>query len=124
MASSSGGNGWLRKSTKALLSFTWPVLLTVSLAMIFMTAVAQIFGDLERFQEWQRTHYAYMLTWRLFLYAAIGFAWLKLRSGLKERATDISPYPSGLRRCEIMAVCIVSLFELRRAALAMGVDLP
>ncbi|MDU8489401.1 hypothetical protein RYA07_13415 [Pseudomonas syringae pv. actinidiae] len=115
---------WLRRSAKALVSFTWPVLLTIVLAVVFMTAVAHFFGDIERFREWQQEHYSYMLAWRLSLYAAIGFGWFRLKRTLKQRALDTSPVPSGLRRCEVMAIFVVLLFELRRAASVAGVELP
>ncbi|MBI6745654.1 hypothetical protein YA0079_10495 [Pseudomonas syringae] len=116
--------GWLRRGVKALVSFTWPVLLTIVLAVIFMTAIAHFFGDVEQFREWQKAHYNYMLAWRLSLYAAIGVGWYRLRRTLKQRASDTNLFPSGLRRCEVMAIFVILLFELRRAATVAGVDLP
>ncbi|RMO85347.1 hypothetical protein ALQ32_200179 [Pseudomonas syringae pv. tagetis] len=116
--------GWLRRTAKSLLSFTWPVVLTVALAVVFMSAVVHFFGDIEQFREWQKTHYNYMLAWRLSLYTAIVFGWFKLRSALKQRVADTSQHPSGLRRCEVMAIFVVLLFELRRVLSVAGVDLP
>ncbi|MFH7479407.1 hypothetical protein RA274_28635, partial [Pseudomonas syringae pv. tagetis] len=65
--------------------------------------------------------YNYMLAWRLSLYAAIGLGLYRLRRIIKQRASDTNPYPSGLRRCEVMAIFIVLLFEHRRAATVAGV---
>ncbi|KMY02355.1 hypothetical protein V476_14875 [Pseudomonas syringae KCTC 12500] len=115
---------WLRRGAKALVSFTWPVLLTIVLTVIFMTAIVHFFGDVEQFREWQKAHYNYMLAWRLSLYAAIGLGWYRLRRTLKQRASDKNLFPSGLRRCEVMAIFVILLFELRRAATVAGVSLP
>ncbi|OSR80806.1 hypothetical protein BV328_00720 [Pseudomonas syringae pv. actinidiae] len=107
-----------------MVSFTWPVFLTIVLAVIFMTAVAHFFGGIEQFREWQKAHYNYMLAWRLLLYTAIGLGWYRLRRTLKQRASDTNPFPSGFRRCEFMAIFVALLFELRRAATVAGVELP
>ncbi|KEZ64499.1 hypothetical protein C1E_0226795, partial [Pseudomonas amygdali pv. tabaci str. ATCC 11528] len=88
MSSSPVAKGWLRRGAKALVSFTWPVVLTIVLAVIFITAIAHFFGDIEQFREWQKAHYNYMLAWRLSLYAAIGLGWYRLRRTLKQRASD------------------------------------
>ncbi|MDU8358415.1 hypothetical protein [Pseudomonas syringae group sp. J309-1] len=124
MSSSPVTKGWLRRSATALLSLTWPIVLTIVLATVFMTTIAHYFGDIERFIEWQKAHYGFMLAWRLSLYAAIGFGWYRLRCALKRQASPTTPFPSGLRRCEVMAIFVVLLFECRRAASAAGVDLP
>lgn len=116
--------GWLRRSARALVSFTWPVLLTIALAAVFLTAIAHFFGDLQQFREWQKAHYNYLLAWRISLYVTIGYGWFRLRRILNQRANETSPYPSGLRRCEVMAIFIVLLFELRRVASVSGVDIP
>ncbi|MFH7617974.1 hypothetical protein VSS93_32475, partial [Pseudomonas syringae pv. tagetis] len=77
------------------------------LAVIFMTAIAHFFGDIEHFREWLKAHYIYMLAWRLSLYAAIGLGWYRLRRFIKQRASATNPIPSGIRRCEVMAIFIV-----------------
>ncbi|EGH48299.1 hypothetical protein PSYPI_40784, partial [Pseudomonas syringae pv. pisi str. 1704B] len=48
------------------------------LVVTFLTFVDKVFGDLEQFSEWQRTHYGYMLAWRLLVYATLAFGWLKI----------------------------------------------
>ncbi|KPZ26174.1 hypothetical protein ALQ62_05229 [Pseudomonas coronafaciens pv. zizaniae] len=95
MSSLPVAKGWLRRGAKALVSFTWPVLLTIVLAVIFMTAIVHFFGDIEQFREWQKAHYNYMLAWRLSLYAAIGLGWYRLRRTLKQRASDTNLFPLG-----------------------------
>ncbi|MEE4742815.1 hypothetical protein V2K00_11370 [Pseudomonas alliivorans] len=116
--------GWLRRSARALVSVTWPVLLTIALAVVFLTAITHFFGDLEQFREWQKSHYNYLLAWRITLYVMIGYGWYRLKRKINQRAAETSPYPSGLRRCEVMAIFIVLLFELRRVASASGADIP
>lgn len=120
MVSVTTKKGWIRKSARALLSFSWPVLLTIMLVTIFLAVIAQVFGDLDRFREWQRAHYGYMLAWRLMVYAVIALGWFKIRAHLKEKAPSDSPVPPGLRRCEGLAILVVCLFELRRAGLFEG----
>ncbi|MEE4733675.1 hypothetical protein V2K60_20875 [Pseudomonas alliivorans] len=116
--------GWLRRSARALVSVTWPVLLTIALAVVFLTAIAHFFGDLEQFREWQKSHYNYLLAWRITLYVMIGYGWYRLKRKINQRAAETRPYPSGLRRCEVMAIFIVLLFELRRVASVSGADIP
>ncbi|WP_057427182.1 hypothetical protein, partial [Pseudomonas syringae] len=79
MTSTTTKTGRWRKAGKAALTFLLMSLLMALLVVTFLTFVDKVFGDLEQFSEWQRTHYGYMLAWRLLVYATLAFGWLKIR---------------------------------------------
>ncbi|PHN67214.1 hypothetical protein AO286_10875, partial [Pseudomonas syringae] len=115
MTSTTTKTGRWRKAGKAALTFLLMSLLMALLVVTFLTFVDKVFGDLEQFSEWQRTHYGYMLAWRLLVYATLAFGWLKIRKQLVQQAS--SDIPAGLMRCEVIALLLIALMELRRAGL-------
>lgn len=120
MTSTTAKTGRWRKAGKAALAFLSMSLLMALLVVTFLTFVSKVFGDLEQFSEWQRTHYGYMLAWRLLVYATLAFGWLKIRKQLVQQAS--SDIPAGLMRCEVIALLLIALMELRRAGLLEGVS--
>ncbi|KPX00301.1 MULTISPECIES: hypothetical protein [Pseudomonas syringae group] len=120
MTSTTTKTGRWRKAGKAALTFLLMSLLMALLVVTFLTFVDKVFGDLEQFSEWQRTHYEYMLAWRLLVYATLAFGWLKIRKQLVQQAS--SDIPAGLMRCEVIALLLIALMELRRAGLLEGVS--
>ncbi|KIY16753.1 hypothetical protein [Pseudomonas amygdali] len=120
MTSTTAKTGRWRKAGKAALAFLSMSLLTALLVVAFLTFVSKVFGDLEQFSEWQRTHYGYMLAWRLLVYATLAFGWFKIRKHLVQQAS--SDIPAGLMRCELIALLLMALMELRRAGLLEGVS--
>ncbi|RMP04038.1 hypothetical protein [Pseudomonas syringae group genomosp. 3] len=120
MTSTTTKTGRWRKAGKAALTFLLMSLLMPLLVVTFLTFVDKVFGDLEQFSEWQRTHYGYMLAWRLLVYATLAFGWLKIRKQLVQQAS--SDIPAGLMRCEVIALLLIALMELRRAGLLEGVS--
>ncbi|MEA1765837.1 hypothetical protein U2237_29695 [Pseudomonas syringae pv. tomato] len=120
MTSTTTKTGRWRKAGKAALTFLLMSLLMALLVVTFLTFVNKVFGDLEQFSEWQRTHYGYMLAWRLLVYATLAFGWLKIRKQLVQQAS--SDIPAGLMRCEVIALLLIALMELRRAGLLEGVS--
>ncbi|KWT06535.1 hypothetical protein [Pseudomonas amygdali] len=120
MTSTTTKTGRWRKAGKAALTFLLMSLLMALLVVTFLTFVDKVFGDLEQFSEWQRTHYGYMLAWRLLVYATLAFGWLKIRKQLVQQAS--SDIPAGLMRCEVIALLLIALMELRRAGLLDGVS--
>ncbi|RML76675.1 hypothetical protein ALQ90_200230 [Pseudomonas savastanoi pv. savastanoi] len=120
MTSTTTKTGRWRKAGKAALTFLLMSLLMALLVVTFLTFVDKVFGDMEQFSEWQRTHYGYMLAWRLLVYATLAFGWLKIRKQLVHQAS--SDIPAGLMRCELIALLLIALMELRRAGLLEGVS--
>ncbi|KPX17591.1 MULTISPECIES: hypothetical protein [Pseudomonas syringae group] len=112
--------GRLKKTAKAILAFLSLTLLTVLLVVVFLTFVNMVFGDLERFSEWQKAHYGAMLAWRLMVYTALALTWFRVRKHLIHQAS--SDIPAGLMRCEVIALLLIALMELRRAGLLEGVS--
>ncbi len=120
MAPVTVARGWLRKGIKGVWAFAWPVMLTILLAVLFMMMITYLFGDLEHFKQWQKTHYRYMLTWRMMIYAAIGIGWFRMRSRLKRQYSDTKGR-SALMRCEYLVIAVVVLLELMRAGVFTSV---
>ncbi|KAA8685756.1 hypothetical protein [Pseudomonas caricapapayae] len=112
--------GRLKKTAKAVLAFLSLTLLTVLLIVVFLTFVNMVFADLERFSEWQKAHYEAMLAWRLLVYTALAITWLNVRKRLAHQAS--SDIPAGPMRCEVIALLLIALMELRRAGLLEGVS--
>ncbi|RMR26810.1 hypothetical protein ALP91_01906 [Pseudomonas savastanoi pv. glycinea] len=120
MTSTTAKTGRWRKAGKAALTFLLMSLLMALLVVTFLTFISKVFGDMEQFSEWQRTHYGYMLAWRLLVYATLAFGWFKIRKHLTQQAS--SDIPAGLMRCEVIALLLIALMELRRAGLLEGVS--
>ncbi|RMQ90229.1 hypothetical protein ALP95_03565 [Pseudomonas savastanoi pv. glycinea] len=120
MTSTTTKTGRWRKAGKAALTFLLMSLLMALLVVTFLTFISKVFGDMEQFSEWQRTHYGYMLAWRLLVYATLACGWLKIRKQLVQQAS--SDIPAGLMRCEVIALLLIALMELRRAGLLEGVS--
>jgi len=112
---------WTRRARAALsfgrrglrLSWTllWPFLLAVSLALGFVLVAAWGFGDLQSYRAWQAEHHAHFLVWRLCLYTGLVVLWWPTR----RRALKVAEQRGRIYRCEVLAILVVGLFELRNA---------
>ncbi|UPT35726.1 hypothetical protein [Pseudomonas amygdali] len=120
MTSTTTKTGRWRKAGKAALTFLLMSLLMALLVVTFLTFVDKVFGDLEQFSEWQKAHYGAMLAWRSMVYTALALTWFRVRKHLVHQAS--SDIPAGLMRCEVIALLLIALMELRRAGLLEGVS--
>ncbi len=94
-------------------SLLWPFLLAVCLALAFVLAAAWGFDDLQSYRQWQADHHTHFLVWRICLYAGLVIFWWPCRKRLIAEAND----RGRLYRCEVMAVLVIGLFELRNAGM-------
>lgn len=102
----------LRKGLRATWSVLWMFTVTFGLAIALTLLVKEMFGDFDHFKAWQESHFAYLLMWRILVYALLAVGWLSIR-----RRVDLSNDPSRLIRCEILLVSLVCLFEVNHAGL-------
>ncbi|WP_208691955.1 hypothetical protein [Pseudomonas oryzihabitans] len=94
-------------------SLLWPFLLAVSIALGFVLVAAWGFGDLQSYRQWQADHHTHFLVWRTCLYAGLVTFWWPCRKRLIAANED----RGRLYRCEVMAVLVIGLFELRNAGM-------
>lgn len=94
-------------------SLLWPFLLAIGLALGFVLVTAWGFGDLQNYRQWVGAHQAGFLVWRLCLYTGLVALWRKPRRRLLRAADD----RGRIYRCELLAVLVIVLFELRNAGL-------
>ncbi|MBI6856092.1 hypothetical protein YA0002_25345 [Pseudomonas cichorii] len=106
----------VRRSVVATWSFSWPFLMALVLAITLIWVVKAVFGDFEKLKAWQESHYGYLLAWRLLIYVLIGFGWLRLCSRLM-KASDGEQARPPIRRCEVMAIAMVLMFEISHSGL-------
>lgn len=102
-----------RRGLRLSWSLLRPFLLAVCLAMAFVLVTAWGFGDLQSYRQWQADHHTHFLVWRTCLYAGLVTFWWPCRKRLIAANKD----RGRLYRCEVMAVLVIGLFELRNAGL-------
>jgi Na+/melibiose symporter-like transporter len=106
----------LRKGLRVTWTLLWMFLLTLFLAVALTILVKDYFGGFDQFKQWQQDHFAYLLIWRLFVYSALAWGWLSIRQRFaKDPASDRSM--KRLRRCELLVIFVVCLFEIKHAGL-------
>lgn len=106
----------VRRGAQVTWTLLWPFLLTLAVALLATALISHFFGDYDQLRAWLKANYGYFLAWRLLVYSTITVAWLRVKRRVIERA-GIQDRHGQLRRCEVMAVLIVCLFEARHAGL-------
>jgi H+/Cl- antiporter ClcA len=104
-----------RKAIVWLLASLGMIVLLSILAALLGSVVMQVFGGIEQWQQWRIENYWTLLAWRLCLYTVLVLLWLRLKAHLPELAPGSAR--SRLIRVEVMAVLLVLLIELSKAAL-------
>ncbi|PAU66567.1 hypothetical protein BZL41_01080 [Pseudomonas sp. PIC25] len=104
-----------RKVAVWLLASLGMIVLLSILAVLLGTVIMQFFGSVERWRQWRVENYWILLAWRLGLYTVLIMLWLQLKTRLPKLA--LGPARNRLIRIEVMAVLLVLLLELSKAAL-------
>ena len=91
---------YLRPLSNAL---AWALLLLMVAVMI------NVLGDMQSWRDWVRDHALGLLLWRLGLYAALIYGWLRMRTRLLLRGAQIRP---RLRRTEVAGIAALMLLEI------------
>lgn len=94
-------------------------LLLITLAALLLYALLlRLFGGVEGWQSWRVDHYWQLLAWRMTIYAALIYAWCKLRIRLRTPASASRNRP--LRRIEVLVVLLVLLIEFSKVGVQPG----
>ena len=101
---------YLRPLSNAL---AWALLLLIAAVMI------NVLGDMQSWHDWVRDHALGLLLWRLGLYAALIYGWLRMRTRLLLRAQETRP---RLRRTEVAGIAALMLLEVSN--LLSGLEAP
>lgn len=71
-----------------------------------------ILGGLEQWEQWRRDSYWFFFAWRILLYTALIWGWIRIRPRIVQRpSTD----PVRLRLAEWMLAVSITLMEITRA---------
>lgn len=104
-----------RKVAVCLLASLGIIILLSILAVLLGMAIMQLFGSVERWQQWRVANYWSLLAWRFCLYTVLVMLWLQLKARRPKLAPGLAH--NRLIRVEVMAVLLVLLLELSKAAL-------
>lgn len=90
-------------------TFLW-VMLIVGIAIgINLAGIARL-GNLSGWSQWLEAYATHFLIWRLVLYSATFYAWLRMRPRLYQHAENRTAH-TRLLRAEIGAVAAIVLLE-------------
>lgn len=107
-----------RKITVALLATLGALLLFSMLAILLNLVLMQFFDSVRQWQQWRMDHYVHLLAWRLTLYGVLVVFWLKLKARLPRPTAETRRH--RLMRGEILAISLMLLVELNKAAVQWG----
>ena len=77
--------------------------------LLFAAVMVNVLGDMQSWRSWVRDHALGLLLWRLGLYAALIYGWLRMRTRLLLRGAEIRP---SLRRIEVAGIAALVLLEI------------
>lgn len=103
---------YARKGLGAAWSLLWMFTVTLGLAITLTLLVKSVFGDFDQFKAWQKSHFTYLLIWRVFIYCTLAWGWLSVRRRLVQGTES-----GRLIRCEILLVFLLCIFEANHAGL-------
>lgn len=110
-----------RRIGRGLLVITGVLLATTCLVVLLSSVLMSMFDSVEEWQAWRTDNYWLLLCWRLMLYMAITYAWLKLKYRLPQ--SDRTKHRRSILKIEVMLMILVLMIELSKAVtLARGVQ--
>ena len=78
----------------------------------------RVFDSAEQWQAWRTDNYWLLLCWRLMLYMAMAYAWLKLKYRLPQ--SERTKQRRGFFNIEVMVVILVLMVEVSKAVSQAG----
>ncbi|SMF19557.1 MULTISPECIES: hypothetical protein [unclassified Pseudomonas] len=111
----------VRRAGRAILIALAVLLATTAVAVFISSVLMSVFDSAEQWQAWRTDNYWLLLCWRLMLYMAITYAWLKLKYRLPQ--SDRTKHRRSILKIEVMLMILVLMIELSKAvSLAGGVQ--
>ena len=100
-------SGWFGRLVSALAWVTLIVLAAVAVNLVGIRVV----GDVDGWARWVNEHAGYFLVWRLGLYGATAYGWIRMRRRLRARDRSAEAH-HRLRRAELGALAAIALLEI------------
>lgn len=111
----------VRRAGRAILIALAVLLANTAVAVLISSVLMSVFDSAEQWQAWRTDNYWQLLCWRLMLYMAITYAWLKLKYRLPQ--SDRTKHQRSILKIEVMLMILVLMIELSKAvSLAGGVQ--
>ncbi|MBB6288742.1 MULTISPECIES: hypothetical protein [unclassified Pseudomonas] len=111
----------VRRAGRAILIALAVLLANTAVAVFISSVLMSVFDSAEQWQAWRTDNYWLLLCWRLMLYMAITYAWLKLKYRLPQ--SDRTKHRRSILKIEVMLMILVLMIELSKAvSLAGGVQ--
>jgi len=111
----------VRRARRAILIALAVLLANTAVAVLISSVLMSVFDSAEQWQAWRTDNYWLLLCWRLMLYMAITYAWLKLKYRLPQ--SERTKHRRSILKIEVMLMILVLMIELSKAvSLAGGVQ--
>lgn len=111
----------VRRAGRAILIALAVLLANTAVAVFISSVLMSVFDSAEQWQAWRTDNYWLLLCWRLMLYMAITYAWLKLKYRLPQ--SNRTKHRRSILKIEVMLMILVLMIELSKAvSLAGGVQ--
>jgi len=108
----------VRRAGRGILIALAVLLANTAVAVFISSVLMSVFDSAEQWQAWRTYNYWLLLCWRLMLYMAITYAWLKLKYRLPQ--SDRTKHRRSILKIEVMLMILVLMIELSKAVFLAG----
>ena len=117
-SSNASNRSVVRRTGRAILIALAVLLANTAVAVLLSSVLMRVFDSAEQWQAWRTDNYWLLLCWRLMLYMAMAYAWLKLKYRLPQ--SERTKQRRGFFNIEVMVVILVLMVEVSKAVSQAG----
>jgi len=117
-SSNASNRSVVRRTGRAILIALAVLLANTTVAVLLSSVLMRVFDSAEQWQAWRTDNYWLLLCWRLMLYMAMAYAWLKLKYRLPQ--SERTKQRRGFFNIEVMVVILVLMVEVSKAVSQAG----
>lgn len=117
-SSNASSRSVVRRTGRAILIALAVLLANTAVAVLLSSVLMRVFDSAEQWQAWRTDNYWLLLCWRLMLYTAMAYAWLKLKYRLPQ--SERTKQRRGFFKIEVMVVILVLMVEVSKAVSQAG----
>ncbi|WP_324747130.1 hypothetical protein [Pseudomonas veronii] len=117
-SSNASNSSVVRRTGRAILIALAVLLANTAVAVLLSSVLMRVFDSAEQWQAWRTDNYWLLLCWRLMLYMAMAYAWLKLKYRLPQ--SERTKQRRGFFKIEVMVVILVLMVEVSKAVSQVG----
>ncbi|QPO18738.1 hypothetical protein HXW90_04070 [Pseudomonas sp. Y39-6] len=117
-SSNASNRSVVRRTGRAILIALAVLLANTAVAVLLSSVLMRVFDSAEQWQAWRTDNYWLLLCWRLMLYTAMAYAWLKLKYRLPQ--SERTKQRRGFFKIEVMVVILVLMVEVSKAVSQAG----